>query len=103
MGAKDGPLHVSRRKHPEVVQSKLSNRHYFRALRHLVQSLAHLVAISRGIMWVYPHARKYHPGMRLRQCQRIPTRSQVNSRIDHASNAACNSGRNNSFAIGIKT
>src|SRR6266700_3524953 len=78
MGAKDGPLHISRREHAKIVQSKLPNSHYLGVPRHFSQVLAHLVAIRSGIMG-------------------------VNSRINHASNATCDSGGDNSFTIGIKT
>src|SRR6266513_1086784 len=103
MGTKHGPLHISRREHAEIVQSKLSNSHHLGAPCHFSQVLAHLVAISSGIMGVHSHAGKYHAGMRLRQCQRGTTRGQVNSRINHASNATCDSSGDNSFTIGIKT
>src|SRR5881227_2354192 len=103
MGAKDSPLHISRREHAKIVQSKLSNSHNLGAARHFSQVLAHLVAISSGIMGVHSHAGEYHAGVRLRQCQRGTTRGQVNSRINHASNATCDSSGDNSFAIGIKT
>src|SRR5438874_6884923 len=103
MGTKDGSLHISRREHAEIVQSKLSNSHHLGAPCHFSQVLAHLVAISSGIMGVHSHAGKYHARMRLRQCQRGTTRGQVNSRINHASNATCDSSRDNSFTIGIKT
>src|SRR5438270_816702 len=103
MGAKDGPLYISRREHAKIVQSKLSNSHYLGAPRHFSQVLAHLIAISSGIMGVHSHAGEYHAGMRLRQCQRGTTRGQVNSRINHASDATCDSSGDNSFAIGIKT
>src|SRR6266566_894442 len=103
MGAKDGPLHISRREHAKIVQSKLPNSHYLGVPRHFSQVLAHLVAIRSGIMGVHSYAGKYHAGMRLRQCQRGTTRGQVNSRINHASDATCDSSGDNSFAIGIKT
>jgi hypothetical protein len=54
-------------------------------------------------MRMHSHAGKYHARMRLRQCQRSTTRSQVNPGINHAGNSTCHGGRDDGFTVSIET
>src|SRR5947209_14591137 len=54
-------------------------------------------------MRMHSHAGKYHARMRVCQCQRSTTRSQVNPGINHAGNSACHGGRDDGFTVSIET